>query len=115
MEYKSNGYHLDIRNLITPLISSNSSHINNPITEFWLKKSRSFNLFGFPIFWRWVYLMKIILETPYLMKMMSLPDEDEPTWWRWWAYLMKMMSLPDEVKMMSLPDEDDEPTWWRLF
>ena len=26
------------------------------------------------------------------MKMMSLPDEDdEPTWWRWWAYLMKII------------------------
>ena len=50
MEYKSNGYHLDFRILITPLISSKSSHINNPITEFWLKQSRSFNLFGFPIF-----------------------------------------------------------------
>jgi hypothetical protein len=63
MEYKSNGYHLDFLILITLSISSKSSHINNPITEFWLKESRSFNLFGFPIF----------------LKMSLLDEDDEPT------------------------------------
>jgi hypothetical protein len=66
------------------------------LLSFGKKKVGVLIYLAFQSFWRWAYLMK----------MMSLPDEDdEHTWWRWWAYLMKMMSLPDE----------DEPTWWRWW
>ena len=78
------------------------------LLSFGKKKVGVLIYLAFQSFWRWAYLMKM-MSLPdeddehtwwrwwaYLMKMMSLPDEDEPTWWRWWAYLMKMMSLPDE-------------------
>ena len=85
------------------------------------------NLFCFPVFRFWAYLMKVILGVPdegysertwwrlfwtYLMKViLSVPDEgySERTWWRlFWAYLMKVIQ--------SLPDEgNSERTWWRLF
>jgi hypothetical protein len=57
---------------------------------------------GFPIFWFWIYMMKVIL---------SIPDEGyfEYTWWRlFWVYLMKVI--------LSVLDEGYfEYTWLRLF
>jgi hypothetical protein len=99
-------------------------------TQFYKMKKviiPKFKLFCFPIFWLWVYLMKVILSVPdegysectwwrlfwvNLMKViLSVPDEgySECTWWRlFWVYLMKVI--------LSVPDEGySECTWWRLF
>jgi hypothetical protein len=69
---------------------------------FSTNKTDHHNIFGFPIFWFWAYLMKVIL---------SVPDEGyfERIWWRlFWAYLMKVI--------LSVHDEGYfEHTWWRLF
>ena len=60
-------------------------------------------LFGLPIFWFWVYLMKVIL---------SVPDEGyfECTWWRlFWVYLMKViLSVPDEDYSRNSSCEQNE-------
>jgi hypothetical protein len=100
--------------------------------------SKTFNfVVGFPIFWLWVYLMKVIWLSNLLI--MRVPNEGylafqsfdyECTWWRlfgfpifWlWVYLMKVIWLSN-LLIMSVHNEgylafqsfDYERTWWRLF
>ena len=76
---------------------------------------------GFPTFWPWAYLMKVILIVPdegysertrcrlfwsYLMKViLSVPDEgySERTWWRlFWSYLMKVILNVPETRHAHL-------------
>ena len=92
-------------------------------------KLNTFKLFGFPIFWQLVYLMKVIpifWHWVYLMKVITI-------FWHWvylmkvipifwhWVYLMKViLSVPDEGYSQCtwwrlLQSFDIECTWWRLF
>jgi hypothetical protein len=68
--------------------------------------TKIFELFGFPIFRYWAYLMKVIL---------SVPDEG----YSGWAYLMKVIQAERtwwRLFSLSVPDEGySERSWWRLL
>jgi hypothetical protein len=77
--------------------------------------SQNFQLFCFPIFWFWAYLMKVILRS----------SDFERTWWRLFSDLL-ILSVPDEgyspifwfwacLMKVILRSSDFERTWWRLF
>ena len=117
LEYKQKTYHL-----LYHLKWSTEGQIkfdNRKIIRFLFYCSQNFNLFGFPIFRFWAYLMKVIPETC---------RDFERTWWRLFQKRVMILSVPDEgyyrnvswfwaylMKVIPETRRDFERTWWRLF